>query len=187
MKKLELIKCLQSIDGDFEVTISDRKGKFSGIKNVEMQNWSDDKDSYASITIVLGDYDKSKLIISPEKFIDNINKELDDDSQIDKEEAIKAKQVFDDDYNNNIQETCRKWYEKNYKKIEDETLIELFDDNKSILEKTINELKYYIYKNDWVNEISPEDLNDKASLVGFLLTKLNDEVMKKINIKCIIA
>ena len=113
MKKTKLIEYLQSIDGDFEVTTSDRMGTFSDIKAVEMQRWGDDK--YASITLVLGEYDGEKLKLvkknEDEEFIENVNKELNEDEKIDKKEALKAKHVFENDFNN-IQEACKNWYER---------------------------------------------------------------------------
>lgn len=187
MKKLELIKHLQSIDGDFEVTTSDRKGTFSDIKSVELQKWGDDK--YASITLVLGGYDKNKLRVldknQDEEFIENVNKELDDTSKIDKKEALDAKKIFDNDFSN-IQEKCKNWYEMNYEKIENDALIKLFDNDEPIFEKPTEILKYYIYKNDWIDEISHSDFNDRSSLITFLQDKLNNEIKKQINIDDII-
>lgn len=187
MKKTKLIEYLQSIDGDFEVTTSDRMGTFSDIKAVEMQRWGDDK--YASITLVLGEYDGEKLKLveknEDEEFIENVNKELDEGEKIDKKEALKAKHVFENDFNN-IQETCKNWYERSYETIEKNALIRLFEDDEPIFEKPTWILKYYIYKNDWKDEISSGDFNDRSSLITFLQDKLNNEIKNQIDLNDIL-
>lgn len=187
MKKTKLIEYLQSIDGDFEVTTSDRMGTFSDIKAVEMQRWGDDK--YASITLVLGEYDGEKLKLvkknEDEEFIENVNKELNEDEKIDKKEALKAKHVFENDFNN-IQEACKNWYERSYETIEKNALIRLFEDDEPIFEKPTGILKYYIYKNDWKDEISSGDFNDRSSLITFLQYKLNNEIKNQIDLNDIL-
>ena len=186
MKNYELIKFLQDFDGDIEVTTSDRKGTFSSIKSVELQKWGDNE-RYSSITLVLGDYSKEECLkeqTEEEEFIDKVNENLPKHYQINKEEAIKAKEVFDKDLKKE-QEEYNEWFKKEYDVVARESMKELFENEENLDTRTDGDLKYYVYKNGWQDEIDKDYLNNRKELLGILYNKLNNLVDKKMTKKAI--
>lgn len=186
MKNSELIKILQDFDGDIEVTTSDRKGTFSSIKCVELQNWGDEG-KYSSVTLVLGDYSNEKCIkeqTEEEEFIDKVNENLPEHYQIDKEEAIKAKEVFEKDLKKE-QDEYNEWFKKEYDVVARESMKELFENDENLDTRTDGDLKYYVYKNGWQDEIDKDYLNNRKELLCILYNKLNDLVDKKMTKKAI--
>lgn len=186
MKNYELIKFLQDFDGDIEVTTSDRKGTFSSIKSVELQKWGDNE-RYSSITLVLGDYSKEECVkeqTEEGEFIDKVNENLPKHYQINKEEAIKAKEVFDKDIKKE-QEEYNEWFKKEYDVVARESMKELFENEENLDTRTDGDLKYYVYKNGWQDEIDKDYLNNRKELLGILYNKLNNLVDKKMTKKAI--
>lgn len=193
MRKSELINFLEEFDGDYEVTISDKNGTFYDVNDIEFQVWHDrDNEKHASITIIAGGYDnnKTKLIDDDkyileidlgednedEKFIDNTNANLGGNYKIDKEEALKAKESFDLDIKE-MQNRYKEWYKNKYDEIARQAMMELFEDEQPLDNKTIGDLKFYIYKNGWQDEIATEDLNNRPEVLRLLYHKL-DEMVK---------
>lgn len=110
-----------------------------------------------------------------DEFIENVNKNLPESCQIDHEEAIKAKEVFDEDLN--------KAASSDYDKAAKEANIELFGTDRDLNSLTISELKYLIYKNHWDNEFDLNMLNHRQTVLSFLYHKLEDKVVEKIHKK----
>lgn len=187
MKKSELINYLQDIEGDFEVTTSNRKGLFCDIKSVELQKWGEGDEECASITLVLDDYYNSeKLLLRKQDadFIDNVNEDLEGKPKIDKEEALEAKKCFDNDFKE-IQKKCRGWFNKNYSKITKDVMLDLFNDEEELDKKPTETLKKYVYKNGWKDEISNDDLDNRSVLLRLLYGKVDNEIKSKIDINAI--
>lgn len=103
-------------------------------------------------------------------FINNVNKELPDDSQINISEAMDAKKVFDEDI-------CKKVM-SDYDKAAKQANLELFETEKDINGLTINDLKYFIYKNHWDKEFSLAEINNRQTVLSFLYHKLEERVME---------
>ena len=186
MKNSELINLLQKYDGNLEVTISDRKGTFSGIKSVEMQEWGDEAHKHASVTLVLDGYDENKTFVKDEdkefgKFIDNVNKELSSDDEIDKNDALKAKDAFDFTFDE-MQKKYKEWYDKKYNDFAHDSMIDLFGSDVPLNEKNITELKLHVYENGWQCELEDDELNDKNCLLRFLYGRLENDIKERISL-----
>ena len=117
-----------------------------------------------------------------ELFIDNVNKELSDKDKIDKKEADKAHSRFKFDFEE-LQRRFKDIYGKLYDKTVKEVMCELFEDDSKIEDKNIEDLQYYIYKNEWFEEFDIDGFNDKQKLLIFLNTKLEERVKNRINEK----
>jgi len=123
------------------------------------------------------------------QFVEKINSLLNPDSKIDVDEALKAKKVFDNDikkqmescqYDNPVRDKVINDYDKHVKNAQ----MELFGDTELLNNKTIGELRYYIFKNGWDKEFDTELLNHRESVLMFLyrkLQELTEEKMKKSN------
>lgn len=178
MKKSELISYLQEIEGDFEVTTSDRKGLFCEIKSVELQKWGEGDKESASITLVLNDsYDSKKLLLAKQDsdFIDSVNENIEGESKIDKEEALEAREVFYSD----LQDKCEKFFDNEYDNIVKESMTKLFDDDKPLADKTNSKLRYYVYINGWQDEFPKDLFNDRSTLITFLSGKLEKDIKER--------
>ena len=186
MRKSELINYLQEIEGDFEVTTSDRKGSYSEIKGVELQKWGNDEE-YASITLVLGEYDSQKLLIRNQNsdFIDKVNECLEEGDKIDKEEALNAEKQFENDFKD-IQSKCKRWFNNNYHKLTKDVMLKLFNDDEELRDKSTETLKKYVYKNGWQNELSHDSLDNRSILLRLLYSKVDGEIKSRINPQSII-
>ena len=103
-------------------------------------------------------------------FINNVNKELPDDSQINVNEAMDAKNVFDKDICNKVM--------SDYDKAAKQANLELFDTEKDINSLTINDFKYFIYKNHWNNEFNLVEINNRQTVLSFLYHKLEERIME---------
>ena len=178
MQNKDLVSILQKYDGEVEITTSNKKGVFSDIDGVEMQEWTDCYgNSHASITLVLGGYDDSRSIVdSDEEFIDNVNSNLEPEDWIDKEEAIEAKRVYED-------EIERDEYEENfnlrYDNAAKESMIELFGDDSPLEKSSTQRLVKYVYENGWEDEIPESDLLDRNALITFLYVKVSNLIVEK--------
>lgn len=189
MKNSDLIKYLQRFDGSLEVSTSDKKGIFSDIDSVELQEWKSNGKNMASVTLVLGKYNSDNKVKptsiqtaesnEDEKFIDNVNKNLSYCDKIDKEEAFKAKKYFDTDFND-MQKKYKDWFYNRYNEFAHESMCELFEDDKPIDNKTIGDLKYYVYKNGWQDELDGNDINNRYAILRLLYTKLDEKVKEKV-------
>lgn len=198
MKNSELIKQLQKYDGELEVTTTDRNSTFSGVKSIEVQEWNSEDGEHKSLTLVLGKYDKSltKTIADKEnngdrniknkdedeKFIDNINKELNEEDKLDKEEALKAKKVFDEDKLGikDMQKKYKEWFDKRYDKIAHDAMVELFGEDNPLTEKTLSELKLHMYENGWQDELDKDSMNNRIELIHILYNKLDEKVKENL-------
>lgn len=103
-------------------------------------------------------------------FINNVNKELPADSQINVNEAMDAKNVFDKDI-------CKKVM-SDYDKAAKQANLELFDTEKDISSLTINDLKYFIYKNHWDKEFNLVEINNRQTVLSLLYHKLEERIME---------
>ena len=200
MKNSELIKLLQIYDGELEITTSDRNGIFSDIKSVELQQWESKNGIHKSITLVLANKcDKNKTLVKgktvyeiqlndertlqksdDEKFIDNVNKQLDESSKIDKDDALKAKKSFDTDIAE-IQKKYKEWYNKKYDKIAKDAMKELFGSEVELNTKSIQELKLHVYENGWQNELDKGELNNRGIVLRLLYHKLDEKVKQMLS------
>lgn len=108
-------------------------------------------------------------------FINNVNKELPDDSQINVNEAMDAKNVFDKDICKNVM--------SDYDKAAKQANLELFDTEKDINGLTINDLKYFIYKNHWDKEFNLVEINNRQTVLSFLYHKLEERIMEMLTRK----
>jgi hypothetical protein len=190
MKNSELIKLLQKFNGEIEVTTSDNKGTYNDINFVDVQEWHSKDGKHISLTLMLGDYDKKKTLVDDgmhydirlddEKFIDNVNKELDESSKIDKDDALKAKKSFDTDIAE-IQKKYKEWYNKKYDKIAKDAMKELFGSEVELNTKSIQELKLHIYENGWQNELDKGELNNRGIVLRLLYHKLDEKVKQMLS------
>ena len=103
-------------------------------------------------------------------FINNVNKELPDDSQINISEAMEAKKVFDEDI-------CKK-VASDYDKAAKQANLELFETEKDINGLSISDLKYFIYKNRWDKEFNLPEINNRQAVLSFLYHKLEKRVIE---------
>lgn len=102
------------------------------------------------------------------EFLDRVNSTLDEKHKIDKEEAIKAKKVYDKDIAND------------YDNVAKEVNIELFDTDEPISEMELGELKYLIYKNHWDKEFDNSLINSRIDVLSFLYHKLEEGISDKL-------
>lgn len=108
-------------------------------------------------------------------FIDNVNKSLSKDKKLDKTETLKAKKVFDTDYNKQVSDE----YDEAAKKAN----IELFGTVSDLNSLPIGELKYLIYKNRWEKELDLNMINHRQTVLSFLYHKLEDKVAENLHRK----
>lgn len=187
MKVKDLIKKLQTLDGELEVTTTNNNGLFTSVDDVALQEWGG---VYASATLVLGHYDNSKCIIESKKssesyvdenFIDNVNRNLQAYSErINKTEAMEANNVFKKDFAV-LQKTFKKWYAENYDMIREETMKELIGYPTKIELLSLNELENALSDSNLYRDVNPE--YRKYLLESLLEEKLNDEIKNKISKK----
>ena len=213
MKKSELIKLLKNIQGDFEVTTSDKKGIFQDIRGVEFQEWErkasgEKPEKHASITLILNGNDENKTKIEDKsdtifevafstkdeeatpnsdkqyaednKFIDKVNENLANKDKINKKDAFQARKAFQNDLKE-IQNSCKSWFEQNYDKIARKAMIQLFEDEKPLDDKILPELKYYIYKNGWQNELPEDSFNNRFEILKLLYRKLEELIKEMVS------
>lgn len=178
MKNKELIKLLLQFPEEAEVTTSDKKGTFMSVDGVEMQSWQVNDKKHSSVTLVLGKYDEENT--EDEKFIDSVNNELKGGLKIDKKEAIEAKKSFEEQLAEKRKKLDEEW-KKKYDKMAATVKKELFEDEKPLSEKTIGDLKYYVYRNGWQDEVNSETLNNREYLIKFLDKKLDKIVRRRIS------
>lgn len=187
MKVKDLIKKLQTLDGELEVTTTNNNGLFTSVDDVALQEWGG---VYASATLVLGRYDNSKCIIESKKspetyvdenFIDNVNRNLQAyNERINKTEAMEANNVFKKDFAV-LQKTFKKWYAENYDMIREETMKELIGYPTKIELLSLNELENALSDSNLYRDVNPE--YRKFLLESLLEEKLDDEIKNKISKK----
>ena len=142
----------------------------------EYHNYKDDKKSYATVD------NKAKpqpVDVDSEdefsKFIDKVNAALDKKYQINKDDALKAKEQFDKDLGKTVT--------SDYDKAAKESNIELFGTERDLNTMTMDELKYLIYKNNWDKEFDLNMINHRQTVLTFLYHKLEKKVTEKIHKK----
>ena len=109
------------------------------------------------------------------KFIDKVNAVLDKKYQINKDDALKAKEQFDKDLGKTVT--------SDYDKAAKESNIELFGTERDLNTMTMDELKYLIYKNNWDKEFDLNMINHRQTVLAFLYHKLEKKVTEKIHKK----
>ena len=142
----------------------------------EYHNYKDDKKSYATVD----NKAKSQQVdVDCEdefsKFIDKVNAALDKKYQINKDDALKAKEQFDKDLGKTVT--------SDYDKAAKESNIELFGTERDLNTMTMDELKYLIYKNNWDKEFDLNMINHRQTVLTFLYHKLEKKVTEKIHKK----
>lgn len=88
-----------------------------------------------------------------------------------------SQEESDEDYEEKASKTTEA-VKSAYDKAVKETQMKLFGDTELLDNKTLGDLKYYIYKNDWDKEFDLELINHRESVLLFLYRKLQEEVDK---------
>lgn len=187
MHRDRLIRFLQNIEENLDITIRDNQGNLFKIAAAEY-NWDSDKPH--TITLFIDKVDEpcqEKEGISDEEFIDNVNKSLEGCEKIDKQEALKAKEVFDEDTKDHafdfkaLQNQYKEWYYKHYDKASRDAMKELFGDETPLSNKTMTDLKLHVYENGWQDELDRDELNNRHLILALLYRKLEGRTKELMN------
>ena len=117
-----------------------------------------------------------------EQFIDNVNKELNECDKINKKEAMEANKYFKQDFQD-IQNKYKEIYNKLHNETLDEVFVELFENDKVLIDRNLEELQYHVYKNEWFDEFPINDFYNKDKLLQFFQIKLETEADNRIREK----
>ena len=111
-------------------------------------------------------------------FIDRLNESLPNNYKINKDEALKARKVYNKDIVRDFSKS--KKIESRYSEVAKEANRELFDTDESISYMTLDDLKWMIYKNHWENEFDRSLINSRIDILSFLYHKLEDRIAEKL-------
>lgn len=111
-------------------------------------------------------------------FIDRLNESLPNNYKINKDEALKARKVYNKDVVCDFSKP--KKVESRYSEVAKEANRELFDTDESISYMTLDDLKWMIYKNHWENEFDRSLINSRIDILSFLYHKLEDRIAEKL-------
>ena len=170
-----------------DVTVCDPQGDLFKITSAE---WEEDSDKACAITLFIEkiyEQPQKKGNCPDEKFIDNVNKSLEGGEKIDKEEALKAKEVFDKDINDQaldfktLQKQYKEWYYKHYDKASRDAMKELFGGETPLSDKNMTELKLHVYENGWQDELDKDELNNRQLILALLYRKLEGRTKELMN------
>ena len=181
MLNSELITLLQGFDGDLDVKVCDEKGNCNDIITIE----GNSTNGIRNIRIIIGSQDQSNDI-SDEEFLNRVNAELKDGEGIDKDEALSAKKLFEEDLRNaktltvkELQERYQDWYYNNYNETIKVAMIELFGEAAPLATKSLSELKLLVYENGWQDEMDEDELNNPSAILSLLYRQLSKHVQTK--------
>lgn len=111
-------------------------------------------------------------------FIDRLNESLPNNYKINKDEALKARKVYNNDVVRDLSKS--KKIESRYSEVAKEANRELFDTDELISYMSLGDLKYLIYKNHWENEFDCSLINSRVDVLSFLYHKLEDRIAEKL-------
>lgn len=178
MKVKKIIEKLQQFNPEDNIDVSDKRGTFFNIKDVELQEWKErnENEVHRSVTLILDSYNKQDSLCVDETFITKVNAQLPKDSQINIKEAMEAKKVFDE-------EQIGKKAMSDYNTFASKIHKLLFGSDNLLQNRSISNLKQLVYANNWDKEFDVESTNNRQEILSFLYHKLDEAIAEKIKEK----
>ena len=183
MKKSKIIGKLQGTDWDSEV-IAKIGGKIYGIGEIFQKSWIGmNNECHEALVMDLHETDGSECVLTDEDFICRTNGNLKEEERICTSEAVEAKRQFDSDLFD-LERTNTKCLQM-YNKFRYEVMVDLFGSSMPLEERTVEDLEYYIYENNWEDEFygyanPTTPINHTMELLTFLYRKVEGEVKRRL-------
>ena len=118
-----------------------------------------------------------------EKFVEELKERMKGTFELEKSEVMEARDVFMSDLRKN-ENRYERWFGDTYEKLSMECMKELFKDDKPLEEKSVEDLKYYIYLNGWQNDYPNEHFDNRQMLISFLYDRMCDLMRAKLRKNC---